>query len=809
MLRTKQKVLIALLTISVMTGGLTTFVKADALPSSQSQSGNSNVTTTRITGSSKYGTADAIAEKGWTQADTVVIASGVDFPDGLCAGPIAKKYNAPILLASETGLSDATLSEITKLKAKKAVIIGGKGVVSSSIETQLNGIGITSIQRIGGTDRYNTSVLVAKQFEKPSAIVVTAGENFPDSLSVSTIASQQGMPIIIASKDGLSDEAISYIKNSGATETYIVGGNGVLSSSIESQVPNPIRISGEDRYATNLAVLNQFASNLKFDNVYLATGNDFADALVGSELAAQTQSPVVLTNNSLTPGISKYLAEHMQSNTKVVAIGDNNAVADSVLETAMNPSVSSTSEPGNDTATSNKNSSDAKMASCNTSNTFDKSAYKFIPGIDVTNMDSSSTIKYNDTRMLITEEGKLYSNNSNVKLKRSTSSTIKDGSSQSAQINAVFTTEDNRKYYEDANSYMSCYGGAITIAYQGAFFTPGTNNKLNDYSSRTCKSNITKNSDGNYEIEIEETIGDTSGVKRTQHYKGIYNAKDHSLVISNNGGVSFSSVTTIKDFPCLIFDGIRIGEKEFSYLDSVDKSFSKGSDNYNYLKSQIADMQSNIDVTSMLSQCNNDTTVFNNYVYKILDEFPEYYLNLCSTYVINGKATLKIDYPEKDQVKKMKEKLDYILPKITKPGMTDYEKEKFIHDYIVLNTKYDKNDKGPTESNENHTAYGPIVNGRAVCQGYAEAFEFLCKLAGLDCIEVVGKLGNVNYDNHAWNIVKIDGKYYNVDTTLDDTEVNNGVGYDYFNIDDATMSKDHSWDKSQYPECKTLLGKTN
>ncbi|WP_052037868.1 cell wall-binding repeat-containing protein [Clostridium drakei] len=809
MLRTKQKVLSVVLTISVMTGGLTTFAKADALTTSQSQSSNSNVTTTRITGSSKYGTADVIAEKGWTQADTVVIASGVDFPDGLCAGPIAKKYNAPILLASATGLSDETLSEITKLKAKKAVIIGGEGAVPSSTETQLNGIGITSIQRIGGTDRYNTSVLAAEQLDKPSAVVVTSGENFPDSLSISAIASQLGMPIIIASKDGLSDEAISYIKNSGATKTYIAGGNGVLSSSIENQVPNPTRLSGEDRYATNLAVLNQFASSLKFENVYLATGDDFADALVGSELAAQTQSPVVLTNNSLTSGISKYLAEHMQSSTKVVAIGDNNAVADSLIEKAMNPSVASTSDTGNDTATSNKNSTDAKMASCNTSNTFDKSVYKFIPGIDVTNMDSSSTIKYNDTRMLITEEGKLYSNNSSLKLKRSTSSTIKDGSSQSAKINAVFTTEDNKKYYEDANSYMSYYGGAITIAYQGSFFTPGANNKLNDYSSRTCKSNITKNSDGNYEIASEETIGDTSGVKRTQSYKGIYNVNDHSLKISNNSGISFSSTITIKDFPCLIFDGIRIGEKEFSYLDSVDKAFSKGSDNYNYLRSQIADMQSNIDVTSMLSQCNNDTTVFDNYVCRILDEFPEYYLYECSTDVSNGEATLTITYSEKDQVKKMKEKLDYILPKITKPGMTDYEKEKFIHDYIVLNTEYDKNDKGLTESNENYTAYGPIANGRAVCQGYEAAFEFLCKLAGLDCIEVVGKVNNAKYDNHAWNIVKIDGKYYHVDTTWDDTEVNNGIGYDYFNIDDATMSKDHSWDKSQYPECKTSLGKTN
>lgn len=326
MIKVRQKVLIVSLIVFMIVGNFGLYVKADSL--------NSN-STNRIYGIDRYATANAVAKKGWNHSDTVVIASGVDFPDALCAGPLAKKYNAPILLADVNGLSDETIDEVKILNATKVIIVGGKGAISSNVEIQLRGIGITSVQRIGGTDRYATSVLVAQQLNRPSAAIIVSGNNYPDALSISPIASQQGMPIILSSKNTLSNYAITYINNNQITKTYIVGGTAVLSDQVENTVPNPLRLSGYDRFDTNLAVLNEFTPNLKFNNIYISSGNGFADALAGSQLASQSQSPIILASNDLTDRMTNYIKGHISANTNVIAIGGNNSVNDSIIENVL------------------------------------------------------------------------------------------------------------------------------------------------------------------------------------------------------------------------------------------------------------------------------------------------------------------------------------------------------------------------------------------------------------------------------------------------------------------------------------------
>lgn len=283
MVNVKQKVLTIIMT-SVLTLGAASIVNADTFQ-------------TRFSAKSNADTAILVSKAGWTQSDTVVIASSINFPDALCAVPLAKKYNAPILLTVSDDLSNETLDEIVRLNAKKAIIIGGTASVSKQAELELEAAKVTDIQRFGGADRYETSMLVAKQLDKPTAAVVAYGENFPDALSISAIAAQQGMPIILSSKNGLSSEAASYISSNGIKKTYIVGGTGVLSSSLESQLPNPTRLAGQDRYETNLAILKNFTSSLNLRKLYIATGNDFAGALIASPLAAKTHSPVILVDS--------------------------------------------------------------------------------------------------------------------------------------------------------------------------------------------------------------------------------------------------------------------------------------------------------------------------------------------------------------------------------------------------------------------------------------------------------------------------------------------------------------------------------
>jgi transglutaminase/protease-like cytokinesis protein 3 len=175
-------------------------------------------------------------------------------------------------------------------------------------------------------------------------------------------------------------------------------------------------------------------------------------------------------------------------------------------------------------------------------------------------------------------------------------------------------------------------------------------------------------------------------------------------------------------------------------------------------------------------------------------------------YVVN--ITLKYKLPKNQMIHmrdKAKAKATQIISRIIKPRMSDLNKELAIHNYIVNNTVYDYDNyiKG-TLSQESFTDYGVLVQGRAVCEGYAKAMFKLLNMAGVQCIVVKG-IGNG--ESHAWNIVKINGNYTQVDATFDDPVTTSGeniLSYNYFDISDSQMAKDHQWNSQKYPKCNTI-----
>ena len=103
-----------------------------------------------------------------------------------------------------------------------------------------------------------------------------------------------------------------------------------------------------------------------------------------------------------------------------------------------------------------------------------------------------------------------------------------------------------------------------------------------------------------------------------------------------------------------------------------------------------------------------------------------------------------------------------------------------IHDYLAGSMKYDKDaEKAPSKNGTLKSAldvYGALIEGKAICEGYTKAFQYLCYLVGINSNQVVGK-------KHMWNVVKIGGEWYQVDLTWDDTIAKknrrNNSGYDY------------------------------
>lgn len=263
-------------------------------------------TINRISGSNRYETNISILKNGWSEASNIIVANGENYPDALCAAPLAKAKNAPIILTTKNELNSSALSELLRLKTKNAYIIGGTGVISEEVETQLKNLGI-NILRIAGANRYETSVKIAEQIGTEKGIVIASGENFPDALSIAPIAAQKGMPILLSSKTSLPNEVKVYLQDKNIPVSYVIGGLGALSSEVKSSLKNPIRLSGMNRYETNINIINQFEDSLDFKSIYIASAQNFPDALSGSVLASNSNAPIILMDNNIPEVSSDYM----------------------------------------------------------------------------------------------------------------------------------------------------------------------------------------------------------------------------------------------------------------------------------------------------------------------------------------------------------------------------------------------------------------------------------------------------------------------------------------------------------------------
>jgi fibronectin type 3 domain-containing protein len=289
---------------------------------------NSQIPSERLAGQDMYGTSAEVAKSGWKTSYYAIIVSGENFSDALCSAPLAQKYNAPLLLTGKDALNDDTKNQLSRLKVKNVIIVGGVGVISSAVEQTVKNMGI-GVSRIAGNDSYETSIKIAQSMGQNDQAVVASGESFPDALSIAPIAAMKGIPIILTPKDNLPAIVKTYL--TGIKSTYVVGGTGVISANLFNQLPSPKRLSGQNRYETNVSVIKEFASNLDFSTCYISTGENFADALAGAALATLTNSPVFLVSNPVDQSTVDYIKSLSGNIKKEVIFGGTVVVPDSIL----------------------------------------------------------------------------------------------------------------------------------------------------------------------------------------------------------------------------------------------------------------------------------------------------------------------------------------------------------------------------------------------------------------------------------------------------------------------------------------------
>lgn len=137
--------------------------------------------------------------------------------------------------------------------------------------------------------------------------------------------------------------------------------------------------------------------------------------------------------------------------------------------------------------------------------------------------------------------------------------------------------------------------------------------------------------------------------------------------------------------------------------------------------------------------------------------------------------------------------------------MSDFEKEVEIYDWVLRNVTYDESHMDVLAETvcDAYTPYGGLVNRSGVCLGYASAFQLLMELASVECITVVGV--GLSTEDHAWNMVQLNGEWYCVDAAWDwsyyFSGMMNGREWRYFNTtSDYLVRTNHQWDCGSVPE---------
>lgn len=201
----------------------------------------------RVAGPNRFATAAAVSQRYWpTGADTVFIATGLNFPDALAAVPAAAKSAGPILLVN-SGIPPATAQELRRLAPQTIVVLGSPGVVSESVKASLQGFADGSVIRLAGSDRYGTAAAITDFFFEPyqfaaggpvgmPAGYVVGGATFPDALAAGSVAGWIEMPVFLVAANAIPAATQSVMRDLHPYSCVIVGGPSVVSEAVADQL---------------------------------------------------------------------------------------------------------------------------------------------------------------------------------------------------------------------------------------------------------------------------------------------------------------------------------------------------------------------------------------------------------------------------------------------------------------------------------------------------------------------------------------------------------------------------------------------
>jgi SpoIID/LytB domain protein len=275
---------------------------------------------TRVAGPDRFSTAASVSAASFPgTANDVLVVTGADWPDALAAGAAAARVSAPVLPVQAGAVPAPIADELTRLKPRRAWVVGGTAAVGDAVLAQLRARGIT-VQRISGADRYATAAAVQRQFfPSPAGAYYASGATYADALAGGAAAAHRGWPLLLTAPSSVP-AATPVV----GAERIVLGGAVAISEQVRSQL-QARRVAGANRYDTATAIAKDAFT--RADVIYLATGLNFPDALAGASAGFRDGAPLLLAATDCVTPATRDQAAALGAGSRMV-LGGQSAVTD-------------------------------------------------------------------------------------------------------------------------------------------------------------------------------------------------------------------------------------------------------------------------------------------------------------------------------------------------------------------------------------------------------------------------------------------------------------------------------------------------
>ena len=290
-------------------------------------------------GNNRYETSAAASEDAFAPGVPVAyVATGANYPDALAAGAAAGSQGGPVVLVERNRLPALATTELERLDPQRIVVVGGTSVVSSYVGSLVGryqtGGGIT---RVAGVDRYDTAARISNAVAPGvGTVYVASGRNWPDALAAVPHAARAGAPILLTLPSVLPAVTRAALDRLNPGRIIVLGGTSAISAGVATALDaydtggGVLRLAGADRYATAAAIA-KFHHPTGAPLAYVATGQNFPDALAAGAAAAVHGAPTMLVRAVSIPGASATELERLNP-VRIILLGGPGVVSKSVFD---------------------------------------------------------------------------------------------------------------------------------------------------------------------------------------------------------------------------------------------------------------------------------------------------------------------------------------------------------------------------------------------------------------------------------------------------------------------------------------------